>query len=92
MEAITIKILELIWDKSDPLLVICIIILGYWQMKTSRKLTIHLDPQNRYPHPSCEWGEKNYDLLCKELTKQHKENREDHQTIFEKIDGLREHT
>lgn len=82
MESILIKIAELIWNKTDPLLVVCIMLLGYWQYKTSRRLGIHLDPKTKYPHPECEWGEKSYKFLCKNLETQHKENREDHEKIY----------
>ena len=79
--------------EKDPLLAVCILILGYWQYRSDQnrrrenmefktRLDGHLDPQNKYPHPACEWGEKNYAALTDSLKQQHKENREDHQTIF----------
>lgn len=93
MEDAALRLLELLWTRSDPLLVFCIILLGYWIHKsnkasksallaTNRRLEAHLDPKNRNPHPACEWAERNFNLLRESLTQQRTENREDHQEIF----------
>jgi hypothetical protein len=42
--------------KSDPMLVICMMILALWQHRTSKTLASHLNPDaktNPYPHPQC---------------------------------------
>lgn len=78
------------WNNATPkVTLVCVMILAvlqYFQNKkqgaTAKTLAEHLDPQNKYPHPACEWGERSYNLLCKELKQQHQENREDHQEIF----------
>jgi hypothetical protein len=71
--------------KSDPMLIVCVLILAYWQRQTSRRLEEHLDPDpknNPYPHPQCKEGETAYERLCRALETQRQENREDHQEIF----------
>jgi hypothetical protein len=67
------KIFSWAWEHEPRVAIACVMILAVIQ--------------NKYPHPECEWGEKNYNMLCKELKKQHRENREDHQTLFALIRG-----
>ena len=79
--------------KSDPMLIVCIMILAYWQRDTSRKLARHLEPDSRrnpYPHPQCREGETAYERLCTALETQRRENREDHQEIFRLLRGDKE--
>ena len=82
MEQVLVDVLKWLFSRSDPMLVFCFLLLAYWVRKTNKKIDAHLDPNNRHPHVSCEWGEKSYRLLTVQLEKQHTENRQDHQEIF----------
>lgn len=80
-----------LWNNATPKLtlvtVMVIAVLQYYAKRqanrTARTLAEHLNPKNKYPHPECEWGDKSYEALTQALENQRKENREDHQIIFE---------
>lgn len=83
------EMLGWLWNNATPKLtllgVMALGILQWFQIKkqkgTADALAHHLDPENKYPHPECEWGEKNYHLLFDQLEKLHEENRDDHKEI-----------
>jgi hypothetical protein len=87
MEQFAIEVLKWILAKSDPMLIGCFLLLAVWQYRTSKLVAKHLDPKNKYPHPECEWGEKSYEELCRQLDHQHAENRADHSEIRALISG-----
>ena len=89
---IFVKILELLWQKSDPMLIVCILVIAYLQYRlgkdheaVKKQLNEHLDPKNEYPHPQCKSEKTSYESMEKQLALIHKENREDHQEIFKLI-------
>lgn len=81
------------WDNATPkITLVFVMILAALQFvqfkkhsKTEKLLDHHLDPENRHPHPECEWSEKSYYALVGQLDKLHQENREDHKEILELI-------
>jgi len=89
--------LKWLWNNATPKLTLVLVmalgILQWLQIKkqqaTAKTLAHHLDPENKYPHPECEWSEQSYEQLCKQLEKLHEENREDHKEIRELILGSR---
>lgn len=84
-----VELVKILWQKSDPMLIVCILILGYWQRQTSKKLDAHLDADansNPYPHPQCKAHEDCYEELKAQLTEQHAETREDIQGLTARID------
>lgn len=91
-----LKFGEWLISRSDPLLVVCLIVLAAWQRKTEqkidktdRKLEQHLNPdlkENPYPHPQCEHHESCFADLKQQLTDQHAETREDMQGLSVRID------
>jgi hypothetical protein len=87
MEQFIVEALKWILAKSDPTLIGCFLLLAVWQYRTAKLVAKHLDPKNKYPHPECEWGEKSYDALFKQLERQHAENRADHSEIRSLISG-----
>jgi hypothetical protein len=87
MEQFVVETLKWVLAKSDPMLIGCFLLLAVWQYRTSKLVARHLDPKNKYPHPECEWSEKSYDLLYRQLERQHAENRSDHSEIRALISG-----
>lgn len=87
MEQFAIEVLKWILAKSDPMLIGCFLLLAVWQYRTAKLVARQLDPKNKYPHPECEWGEKSYEALCRQLDRQHRENRADHSEIRALISG-----
>jgi len=88
MESVLLEVLKLVFSRTDPVLVAVLIILAILWYRTDKKINDHLSPKNRFPHPECEWGEKTYEALSDALQKQHDENRQDHQIIFQLCRGL----
>lgn len=80
-----------LWNNATPkLTLVTVMVVAVLQCyakkqanRTARTLSEHLNPKNKYPHPECEWGDKSYEALTQALENQRKENREDHQIIFE---------
>ena len=87
VEQVLVEILKGMFSKTDPVLVGVLMILAVLWYRTNRKLDMHLDPKNKYPHPSCELGERSYTALEKFIKEQHDENRQDHQIIFNLLLG-----
>jgi hypothetical protein len=89
MEAMEIFLEAAKWivSRSDPVLVVSMLILGVWQHRTSKALAAHLGADNRYPHPQCFHGEQSYKSLAHQIDTVHAENREDHQELFRLIRG-----
>lgn len=93
MENLILEAAKVLWAKSDPMLVLCYIILAVLQYRHGKRLDTHLDPDpdaNPYPYPQCKEGETAYKTLREELKQQHRENREDHRGIFRLLRGSEE--
>jgi len=69
-------------ERSDPILVICMLILGVWQHRTAKVLADHIDNRNMEPHPQITQAKAERKMLQERLEIIHRENREDHQEIF----------
>jgi hypothetical protein len=78
MEAI-VEIAKWFLAKSDPMLIICILLLTFFQYRTAKTLAKHLNLENPSPHPQC--GQ-----ICAEMKTQHRETREDIQALSSRID------
>jgi hypothetical protein len=64
------ELAKMLWAKSDPLLLVCLLILGYWIHKTDRKLEAHINPNpkdNPSPHPQCSQHEICFDNVLEQL-------------------------
>jgi hypothetical protein len=88
MESVLMEIIKTVFSRTDPVLVAVLIVLAILWYRTDKKINDHLSPKNKYPHPECQWGEKSYKALEVALDSQHKENREDHQIIFNLLRGV----
>ena len=88
MEQFIADTLKVIFSRTDPVLVVVLLVLAILWYRTDKKINDHIDPKNRYPHPECEWGEKSYQALQSAQQTQHDENREDHQIIFNLLRGV----
>jgi hypothetical protein len=72
---LVLELFKMLWAKSDPLLLVCLLMLGWWQYKTSAKLDAHVNAnakENPYPHPQCQAHEICYENLLGQI----KQNRE----------------
>jgi hypothetical protein len=97
VEQFAIEMLKVLWAKSDPMLILCVLAVIWMQYRDRKnskavrdRLDAHLNPNpkdNPYPHPQCREGEISYAALCKQLEIQHRENREDHGKIFDLLGG-----
>jgi hypothetical protein len=87
MESTILEVFKFLFARTDPVLVAVLMVLAVMQYRINTKVNGHLDPKNKYPHPDCLWGEKSYERLCAALENQHKENREDHELIFQLLRG-----
>lgn len=87
-----VDILKWLLQRSDPMLVACVLLLAYWQRQVSRKLADHLDPDNNNPHGACDRSKMSYDNLseklediniqsCRKLQAIHDETREEFQLV-----------
>jgi hypothetical protein len=84
-----IELGKLLWAKSDPMLIVCILILGYWQRDTRKKLDGHLNPDpkaNPYPHPQCKLHEDWIGDIKDHLGRQHDETITGIAALSERID------
>lgn len=89
MDAILIEFAKSLWAKSDPLLIVCILVLAYWQRKTSAALDKHLNPdprENPWPHPQCQAHGQSFIDLRATMEKHHQETREDIRGLSERIE------
>lgn len=91
-----VELVKILWQKSDPMLIACILILGYWQRQTAAKvdeqkkrLDAHLNPDpkdNAYPHPQCAAHEACYEDLKEHMQTQHQETLGSINGLTERID------
>jgi hypothetical protein len=83
-----LKIGEWLLSKFDPTLVLCLLVLAFWQHKTSKLIGEHLDVGNQRPHPQCREHEAIYADLKSTIGKHHNETREDIQGLGSRIDTV----
>ncbi len=94
MEQTLVDVLKWLFGRSDPVLVGCLLVLGYWQWNTSKKVAKHTDPKNKAPHTACEFqglditaAAKRAEAVAEQVSEMRKENREDHQELFAILRG-----
>jgi hypothetical protein len=84
-----VELVKLLWAKSDPMLIVCILILGRWQYTTAKKLDSHLNPDpagNPYPHPQCKAHESVLADLKDHMGSQHTETLSSINALSDRID------
>lgn len=74
--------------KSDPMLIVCFLVLALWQHRTSKLLAAHLDQNNKNPHPQCPVHAQAFQDLREKMDTNHAETREDIQGLSERIDTV----
>jgi len=75
-------------SKSDPMLVVCFLVLAFWQHRTAKLLAEHVDAKNDNPHPSCKLHESVFEGLRADLQRYHGETREDIKSLGDRMDTV----
>ncbi len=93
MEAMFVKAFEYLIQRSDPMLVVCVLMLGIWQHRNGKTLNKHLNPdpqENPYPHPQCLNHQQTYTSLAKAIDENHRETCRSIDDLSNRIDTVLE--